>query len=130
MSPTQRTQRRLHALGYHVANTERKVPCTPAGYKGRLVTQDVWGIVDTWALGVDRDLLVQSTSGSNHNARIKKAKANLHLKRLLLRHDFEVWSWAKRGERGKRKLWTLRRTKIVLTGRHTLKAYECKGRNH
>jgi hypothetical protein len=124
MSPTQRTQKKLRELGYQVQNCERKMPCTPAGYRGRLVTQDLWQIVDTWALGVDHDLLVQSTSGSNHNDRVKKALANEHLPLLLMRHDFEVWSWAKRGARGKRKLWTLRRTMIAVNPRGKLKAYE------
>jgi hypothetical protein len=128
MSPTQRTQKKLRDLGYHVQNCERKMPCTPAGYRGRLVTQDLWQIVDTWALGIDRDLLVQSTSGTNHSEHVRKALANEHLPLLLMRHDVEVWSWAKRGARGKRKFWTLRRTMLGLDSKQRVNVYaERKG---
>jgi hypothetical protein len=50
VSSTQRTQALLREHGFAVANCEHKVPCTPAGYRGRLVTQDLFGLFDTLAV--------------------------------------------------------------------------------
>jgi hypothetical protein len=128
MSPTQRTQKYLRDHHYVVANCERKLPCTPAGYRGRLITQDLFGLFDTMALNEHRLLAVQSTSGSNHPHRVNKILGS-DVPALWLRYaDIEVWSWSKRGPRGKRKMWTLRRTMISFLGSDTLKAIEKKGK--
>ncbi len=59
---------------------------------------------------------IQSTSGSNHAARVAKAILSTKLRRFLACDGalFEVWSWAKKGARGKRKLWTPRVEQLTL----------------
>ena len=60
-------------------------------------------------------LAVQDTSGTGNAARRKKSIAEPRLKLWLKAPArFEIWSWAKRGPRGKRKVWTLRREPIIL----------------
>jgi hypothetical protein len=57
---------------------------------------------------------IQATSGSNHSKRVDKARAEPRLATWLgAGCTFAVWSWAKRGARGKRKVWTLREEHIV-----------------
>jgi hypothetical protein len=60
-------------------------------------------------------LLVQATVGSCHAARVAKAIAAPALSVWLLASGrFEIWSWAKRGPRGKAKVWTCRRQPLTL----------------
>lgn len=113
MSPTQRTQHYLRGLGYIVANCERKIPCTPAGYRGRLVTQDLFEFIDTMAVANDHIIAVQSTDGTHHAHRVAKVLGTAAAQWLAHHMDIEVWSWSKRGARGKRKLWTLRRQPLT-----------------
>jgi hypothetical protein len=119
MSPTQRTQAFLRSHGFEVANCERKVPCTPSGYKGRLVTQDLFGLIDTMAIHPKEwaDLLaIQTTNAGNHGNHRRKILES-PLAPILARHvRIELWSWRKGGPRGKRKLWMLRRERFALTG--------------
>lgn len=57
---------------------------------------------------------IQATSGTNHAARIAKAKAEPRLRHWVdAGGRFEIWSWAKRGARGKRKTWTLRTEEVT-----------------
>lgn len=114
MSPIQRTHAKLKSDGYLVGHCERKVPSTAAGYSGPLFTQDLFGIIDTIALHKDRDrpLAVQSCAGSGHAAHREKIMASKSRKLVTRHFDLEIWSWAKRGERGKRKLWSVRRERI------------------
>jgi hypothetical protein len=114
MSPTQRTQAELRKQGYTVANCERKVPCTPAGYKGLLKTQDLFEFIDTMAVNDFHLLAVQSTDGSHHSTRANKILETEVAKSLAYHMDIEVWSWAKRGPRGKAKRWTLRRESLTV----------------
>jgi hypothetical protein len=61
-------------------------------------------------------IAIQTTSGANHAAHLTKALANREvLAWLRTGNGFEVWSWAKKGPRGKRKLWTSRVTQLCLT---------------
>jgi hypothetical protein len=126
MSPTQRTHAYLRKNGMLLANCERKLPATPAGYHGPLITVDLFGIIDTIAINpaIEGDMLwIQSTSGNNHNARILKI-LGAEATPILLRHvRIEVWSWAKRGPRGKRKVWTLRREGFTLRGTGTITTF-------
>ena len=58
---------------------------------------------------------IQACAGGDHAKRRAKAMAEPKLGEwLLVGNEFEIWSWAKRGERGKRKVWTLRREEITL----------------
>lgn len=111
MTPTARTLRRLRELGFTAAVVERRIP-------GRFITIDLFGVADIVAMypgfGI---LLVQTTSGANHAARRNKAMAEPRLQTWLeCGGRFELWSWAKQGERGRRKLWTLRREEIAGDG--------------
>jgi hypothetical protein len=57
---------------------------------------------------------IQATSSTNHSARVSKARQEPRLAVWLgAGNAFEVWSWAKRGAKGKRKVWTLREEQIV-----------------
>ncbi len=72
-------------------------------------TFDLFGCIDIVALTDDGIMGIQATSGNNHAARVAKILAEpLALKWVKRGGQFEVWSWAKRGDAGKRKLWTLR----------------------
>ena len=98
-SPTARTKRYLEKQGYTV----------------EVVGIDIVSIQDR--RGGDNDLrivAIQSTSGSNHNARVRKAFAEPKLKQWLKSGAlFEVWSWSRKGARGKRKMWQ-RRVEVFL----------------
>ena len=117
MTPSARSVRYLRERGWIVANVEKWIPQT----KRRL---DVFGFADLLAANAELPelklegsvlhvpgtiALVQVTSGSNHDARKDKILAEPLAQKwkdaggVILLH-----SWAKRGPRGKRKLWTLR----------------------
>jgi hypothetical protein len=56
---------------------------------------------------------IQATSGTNHAARITKSRAEPRLAAWLgAGATFAVWSWSKKGPRGKRKVWMLRETRV------------------
>lgn len=79
------------------------------------VRQDLFGVIDILAIKPGEILGVQATSGVNHNARRTKSLASENLKLWLTAGGkYAVWSYAKRGERGKRKLWTRREEEIRL----------------
>jgi hypothetical protein len=101
MTPTQRTQKWLRDNGYMVANAERKMPCTPKGYKGLLVTQDLFGFIDTLAVNHIHLLAVQSTDGSHHAHRLDKIMHSEEAKALAYYMDIQVWSWSKGLPEGK-----------------------------
>ena len=111
MTPTARSLEVLREMGYTAEVVERWVPRTRirrdfAGFADILAFQFPWGI-----------LAIQATTGSNAAAREKKARAEPRLA-LWLRAGgkAEVWSWAKKGPRGKRKLWTLTRRDLAGAG--------------
>lgn len=112
MSPMQQTHKYLKDHGFTVAKTEHW-----NHYAKR--RQDLFGFIDTLALNPntwDALLAVQSTTGDHHADRRDKILAH-EVTYLWLRHArLELWSWSKRGARGKRKLWTLRRERFVLGG--------------
>jgi hypothetical protein len=64
-SPTQRSLEYLREQGYHPEVVERYNSFTRR-------TNDLWGFVDILAIKRDEVLGVQTTSGSNVSARIKK----------------------------------------------------------
>jgi len=109
-SPTQRTLARLRKDGWTAQVVERWNPYAH-------IRQDLFGIIDILAIRKDEILGVQATSGSNVPARVKKSleEGRESLERWLLAGGhYEVWGWAKRGARGKRKLWTVRRVRFWL----------------
>lgn len=118
-SPTARTQAFLRKRGVLVAKTEHwnhYAKCT----------QDLFGFVDTVALDpttYDDFLCIQSTTDSHHSARVKKILANENLATILRHARVEVWSWA---QRGKRKLWTVRREGFQLHPDNTCTSFTCR----
>ena len=59
-------------------------------------------------------LAIQVTSGSNHAARRAKVLANPNAPLWLATLGrIEIWSWSKKGKRGERKTWQLRRDPVT-----------------
>jgi hypothetical protein len=121
-SPTQRSLKHLRDQGLVVAVVEKwqpyaRKPGDTTGPPG--IRQDLYGWIDLLALNPDTGELtaVQTTSGSNVSARIEKIRQWPHLAAWLKRHRAVVHGWAKRGERGKRKLWTVREVAVILSGK-------------
>lgn len=104
MSPTQRTLAECRARGWTVAVVERWNPHAR-------IRQDLFGFIDLLAIREDGHLLaIQACAGPSHAARRTKIEAAPLLAAWLSSpaRSVEVWSWAKRGPRGKHKVWTLR----------------------
>jgi hypothetical protein len=103
MSPTQRSLAHLKALGYAAKVVEHWNPWAK-------IRQDLFG-VDLLALKPGEPVLaVQCTTGSHHAARRVKLEDGGFVD--LWKGSFaslEIWSWAKQGPRGQRKVWTVRR---------------------
>lgn len=107
-SPTQRTLAECKKRGWtaHIVEKWVTIPSHPGGG----VRIDLFGIGDVLALdGKPGSLMIQACASSGHSARVKKALENdVLLPWLDAGNRFEVWSWGKKGARGKRKLWALR----------------------
>jgi hypothetical protein len=103
MSPTQRSLAHLKQLGYAARVVEKWNPFAK-------VRQDLFG-GDLLALKAGTPILpVQATSGSNHAARRVKLEAGAVITLWTQSGAvLEIWSWTKKGLRGKVKRWTLRR---------------------
>ncbi len=103
-SPTKRSLDLLREQGYTAQVVEHWNPYS----KTRL---DLFGCIDIVAVKADAlgVLGVQATTTGNMAKRLAKATLD---KRICVWLDannrFEVWGWAKRGPRGKRKVWTLK----------------------
>ena len=100
-SPLARSMARLRDLGYLVEKTEHW-----NAFSRRRV--DFLGFADAIAIRGDEVLAVQATSGSNVSARVKKliALPNVAIWLASPHRKLVVEGWAKRGPRGKRKLWS------------------------
>ncbi len=116
MSPTQRTLARLRKDGWMAAVVEKWNPHAR-------IRQDLFGFIDIVAVK-DGTLAIQATSIPNMRAREAKClDEKLHDKVLrwkLAGNRFEVWGWALRGPRGKRKVYTLKRSVCIMPGAGTL----------
>jgi hypothetical protein len=107
--PTAKTLERLREMGFEAGVVERRNRFSNK-------TLDLFGCIDIVAVYPGVGVLgIQATSGTNHAARRTKSIAEPRLRTWLLSGGrFEIWSWSKKGPRGKRKLWTLRRDEVVL----------------
>jgi hypothetical protein len=65
VTPTQRSKKHLESQGYRVAVVEKWNPHAS-------IRQDLWGCIDIIAIRENETLAVQTTSGSNVSARVKK----------------------------------------------------------
>lgn len=109
-SPTQRSLEFCRKQGWIAGVVEKWNPHAR-------IRQDLFGCIDLIVIDdlEQGPLAVQATSGTGHAARRKKSVAEPRLKLWLeAPARFEIWSWSKRGPRGKRKVWTLRREPIIL----------------
>jgi len=76
--------------------------------------QDLYGFGDILAIGNGEIVIVQTTTAANMAAREKKILTNPHAHEWVMNGGtIVVHGWAKRGPRGKRKLWTLAERIIV-----------------
>ena len=103
-SPTQRSLKHIREQGYHAEITEK----FNVWSKTRHDLFNMWDILffGNKELGVTG---VQTTSGSNASARIKKLQSNPLLDEWVqCGNTAIVHAWRKVGPRGKRKLWELR----------------------
>lgn len=104
MSPTARSLAHLRAAGKLVNVVERWNP-----YARR--RQDLFGCIDILALDAAPGVLgIQTTTADNLAARWTKVHTECLLAAthwLRAGNRLELHGWAKRGPRGKRKVWTL-----------------------
>lgn len=117
-SPTQRSLAKLRSEWPLVAITERWNAFAK-------VRQDLWGFVDVLCCRQDSLLAVQTTSGSNVSARYEKIALLPSVTHWLSNPACRlvIHGWARRGDRGKRKVWTCREVEVVLneTGKPVMK---------
>lgn len=110
-TPTQRSLKLLRSQGYLVAITERWNPFAK-------IRQDLFGFVDLLCVRDDEVLAVQTTSDSGGNAskRLIKIQALQTAKTWLSspNRKLHIHAWAKRGAKGKQKLWTCRTVPLCL----------------
>ena len=110
MSPTARSLAHHRALGHEADVVERfiRIP------KGRAFRRDLFGFADLLVLdGQPGSLAVQACITSDQSTRLAKIAVELRAaKWLAAGNRIVVEGWAKRGPRGKRKLWTLSATLV------------------
>ena len=119
----------LKSLGCHVENVEKRLPIP-----GKWVTRDLWNMADLILIWPGRHsadchfpvapetpfgdapfaALVQVTTNANLSAREKKVLANPVLKDWLAVGKFFLHGWARMGERGMSKDWTLTERTVTL----------------
>jgi len=114
-STTQRSLKLARDLGWHVEVVEKwiVIPGIPGGGKRR----DLYGAVDIMGIrqGYAGTFGIQSCAGQGALAKHKVTA--LESKPLVLyasTNRFEIWSWDKRGPRGKRKVYTVKRWRLHL----------------
>ena len=103
-TPTQRSLKKLREDGYIAQVVEHYNQ-----FARRRI--DLFNVIDIAAIKPDNPgvLGIQTTSTSNISARQKKALASAELLVWLQAGNrFEIWGWAKRGPRGKRKTYQLK----------------------
>ena len=116
-SPTQRSLAYARAQGWPVAIVEHWNPHA-------FIRQDLFGVIDLLVLDDEPGVLgVQACAGNSHATRRTKitdllsepdGSHPLALRKWLEKHNrLEVWSWSKKGARGKRKKWEIRRERIA-----------------
>lgn len=102
MTPTARTLAELRKRNWPAQVVEQTIPRT-------FIKRDLFGVIDIVAICPTGILGIQATTGDNHAARVAKIADEPRVAQWLTAGgQLEVWSWAKRGARGARKLWTLR----------------------
>jgi len=114
-SPTQRSLKKLRDDGYIVAVVEKWVPSGPAGFKGPIITRDVWNFGDILACKVGQigATLVQTTSGTHVAERLEKMRSIAEVGIWIAAGNrVVVHGWRKVGDVGKRKVWECREVNV------------------
>jgi len=109
-SPTQRTLAKQRKEGWPLVEiTERWNPFAK-------VRQDLFRFCDCLCVRDNSILAVQTTSGDNVSARFTKIQSLPSVVHWLSNPACRlvIHGWSKRGDRGKRKLWTCREVEVVL----------------
>lgn len=126
--PLQRSKEYLENLGWHVDITERWIV-------GANIRRDFLGLADFGAVRHDLKGTWYGNACEDNGAAMEHVKAylyggirksgkrkgepfppNPHLPVLLCGNRFSIFAWGKRGDRGKRKTWTLRMIEFYLEG--------------
>lgn len=113
-SPTARTLAECRKRGWIAQNVEQFVRFPPPGHR-----LDLFGVIDIVAIAPAgavapssncNTIGIQATASAAHHAhRRDKILAEPRAKAWVeAGNGLELWSWSKRGDRGARKLWTLR----------------------
>lgn len=94
-SPTQRTLKKLRDEGYTAAVVERRNP-------GAFITHDLFGFIDILAIRGDETLAVQTTTGPNVAARVKKITGHENLAAVRAAGwTIHVHGWRKKKANGR-----------------------------
>lgn len=108
MSPTARTLQYFREQGCIAAVVEKWNPHAK-------IRQDLFGCIDLLVIQGRKLIAIQATSGTNHNARMTKCIGNDKLCAYLYTGNlFEIFSWSKKGPRGKAKHWVPRVTQLTV----------------
>lgn len=108
MSPTARSLKLLRERGYLAQVVERWNP-------GARVRIDLYGFGDILAIKGGETLMVQACTVGDQSKRIAKILAEPRARTWLCGgRTIEVQGFAKRGPRGKRKVWTASTKEITL----------------
>lgn len=106
-SPAQRSLKYLRDMGLHAQVVERWNAYAK-------VRQDLFQFIDIVAVGNGSIVGVQTTTQDNVSARIEKARGNEALREWVKAGgSLVIHGWAKRGPRGKRKVWTVTERKVT-----------------
>jgi hypothetical protein len=110
-SPTARSLKEARKLGLTAQVVERWNPHSKTRH-------DLFDCIDIVAVHPDCGIIgIQACAGASHAARAEKIRQSVRMQAWLASGGrAEVWSWSKRGARGKAKHWTLRREEIRKDG--------------
>lgn len=112
MSPTQRAMAELKKIGATAAIVEK-------WNQYARIRQDLFGFADILFVHGTRTVFLQVAHGSDHKKRVDKILAEPRAVPVLeANNHIEVWTYTKRGPRGKRKVWTARKQAITLEDFH------------
>jgi len=117
MSPTARSLLYLRRRGCLAATVERWNAYAK-------VRQDLFGFGDILAASdgpyLRGALIVQACVTGDQSKRLEKIRTNPKARRWLKAgNHIQIMAWSKRGQREKRKLWSLSLTTVTLTGHVT-----------
>jgi len=109
----QKTLDHCRKLGWVVAKTEHWNHFAHKRF-------DLFGCIDFLALDGHPGVIgLQATTNAHAAARLTKCIETIPIQWLEAGNRLEVWDWGKRGDRGKRKLWTVERRPILLADLNT-----------